>query len=216
MSTSGDDVVFVQQPPLGLDQGRCDDLTVNRPERSAFAGFSRRLAAGLVDWLIVFVALWLTAVIRATIGEDGGGWSAALTVASVVALPLLYFSLLWTRSGQTYGMRAAEIRMISTDTWEPPNPSRAVLRALVAVVTFAACWVPLMLAFSDESGSAASAVIAVGVAFAALALIGHLLALRDASGQSLQDRLFGLAVVDAELSEQRSEPGEPALSGRSE
>jgi uncharacterized RDD family membrane protein YckC len=106
---------------------------VNRPERSAFAGFSRRLAAALVDWLIVLVALWLTAVIRATVGEgDGGAWSAALTVASVVALPLLYFSLLWTRRGQTYGMRAAEIRMVSTDTWETPNTPRALLRACVA------------------------------------------------------------------------------------
>jgi uncharacterized RDD family membrane protein YckC len=185
---------------------------VNRPERSAFAGFSRRLAAGLVDWLIVLVALWLTAVIRATIGEDGGGWSAALTLASVVALPVLYFSLLWTRRGQTYGMRAAEIRMVSTDTWQPPNPPRAVLRAFVAVVTFAACWLPLMLAFSDESGSAANAIIAAGLAFAALALIGHLLAFRDPSGQSVQDRPFGLAVVRAAPSGQPSQPGEPVLS----
>lgn len=135
-----------------------------------------------------------------------------LTVASVVLVPLLYFGLLWTRNGQTYGMRAAEIRMISTDTWEAPNPPRALLRAFVAVLTFAACWLPLMLAFSDESGSAANALIAAGLAFAAVALIGHLLALRDPSGQSVQDRLFGLAVVRVEPSEQRSQPGEPALS----
>ena len=193
---------------------------MNRPERSAFAGFSRRLAAGLVDWLIVLVALWLTAVFRATIGEGKGGWSAALTVASVVALPLLYFSLLWTRRGQTYGMRATEIRMVATDTWERPNPPRAVLRAFVAVVTFAACWLPLMLAFSDEAGSATNAVIAAGLAFAVLALGGHLLALRDANGQSAQDRLFGLAVVRAAPSGQPSQPGEPVpstpLSARTE
>jgi uncharacterized RDD family membrane protein YckC len=97
---------------------------VNRPpERSAFAGFSRRLAAGLIDWLLVLAALWLTAVLRAALGESGGGWSAVLTVTSVVLLPLLYFSLLWTRNGQTYGMRAAEIGMISTDTWEAPYPA---------------------------------------------------------------------------------------------
>jgi uncharacterized RDD family membrane protein YckC len=186
---------------------------VNQPERAAFAGFSRRLAAALVDWLIVLVVLWLTAVIRATVGEgDGGAGSAALTVASVVALPLLYFSLLWTRRGQTYGMRAAEIRMVSTDTWETPNAPRALLRACVAVVTFAACWLPLMLAFSDEAGSAANAVIAAGLAFAALALVGHLLALRDPGGQSVQNRLFGLAVVRAAPSGQPSQPGEPVLS----
>jgi hypothetical protein len=39
-------------------------------------------------------------------------------------------------------------------------------------------------------------------AFAAFALIGHLWSLRDPRRQSLQDRLFGLAVVHAKPQEE--------------
>jgi uncharacterized RDD family membrane protein YckC len=114
---------------------------VDQPlERSAFAGFSSRLTAGLIDW--------------------------------------------------------------------PPGWIRALLRALVAVLTFAACWLPLVVAFSDapEDPTQAGAMIAVALAFAALALIGHLWALFDPRRQSLQDRLFGLAVV------KEKPQGEPTLA----
>jgi membrane protease YdiL (CAAX protease family) len=94
-------------------------------------------------------------------------------------------------------MGSNNIQMVDTRTWEPPSWIRAFLRALVAVLTFVACWLPLVVAFSDapESNSRAAAIAAVAIAFAALALIGHLWALRDPHRQSLQDRLFGLAVV---------------------
>jgi uncharacterized RDD family membrane protein YckC len=37
---------------------------VDQPlERSAFAGFSSRLTAGLIDWLIVLAALWIAVII---------------------------------------------------------------------------------------------------------------------------------------------------------
>jgi hypothetical protein len=94
---------------------------------------------------------------------------------------LLYFGLPWTRSGQTVGMGSNNIQMVDTRTWEPPSWIRAFLRALVAVLTFVACWLPLVVAFSDapESNSRAAAIAAVAIAFTALALIGHLWALRD-------------------------------------
>jgi uncharacterized RDD family membrane protein YckC len=42
---------------------------VDQPlERSAFAGFSSRLSAGLIDWLIVFAALWVAAIFQAVLG----------------------------------------------------------------------------------------------------------------------------------------------------
>lgn len=175
-------------------------------ERSAFAGFSTRLAAGLIDWLIVFAALWIAFIIQAVVGFDSPV-SVALSFATGL-LPLLYFALSWTRSGQTVGMGWNNIQMVDTRTWEPPSWIRAFLRALVAVLTFIACWLPLVVAFSDapESNSRAAAIAAVAIAFAALALIGHLWALSDPHRQSLQDRLFGLAVV-------KTKPqGEPTLA----
>jgi uncharacterized RDD family membrane protein YckC len=49
--------------------------------RSAFAGFSSRLGAGLIDSLIVFAALWFAFIIRAALGEVG-------IAASTSKLPL--------------------------------------------------------------------------------------------------------------------------------
>jgi uncharacterized RDD family membrane protein YckC len=172
-------------------------------ERSAFAGFSIRLAAGLIDWLIVFAALWIAVITEAVVGLDSPV-SVVLSFATGL-LPLLYFGLSWTRSGQTVGMGSNNIQMVDTRTWEPPSWIRAFLRALVAVLTFVACWLPLVVAFSDapESNSRAAAIAAVAIAFAALALIGHLWSLRDPRRQSLQDRLFGLAVVHAKPQEER-------------
>jgi uncharacterized RDD family membrane protein YckC len=151
---------------------------VDQPlERWAFAGFSTRLAAGLIDWLIVFAALWIAVIIQAVVGFG---------------------------SGQTVGMGSNSIQMVDTRTSEPPSWIRTFLRALVAVVTFVACWLPVMVAFSDapESNSRAAAIAAVAIAFAALALIGHLWALSDTHRQSLQDRLFGLAVVKTKPQEE--------------
>jgi hypothetical protein len=83
--------------------------------------------------------------------------------------------------------------LVSTATGEPPSRPRALLRALVAVLTFVACWLPPVAAFGDSSG--APAVIGVSLALVALALVGHLWALVDRRGQSIQDRVFGLAVL---------------------
>jgi hypothetical protein len=38
-------------------------------ERSAFASFCR-LSAGLIDWLIVFAALWVATIIQAVVRLD--------------------------------------------------------------------------------------------------------------------------------------------------
>jgi uncharacterized RDD family membrane protein YckC len=159
-----------------------------------FAGFWPRLGAGAIDWLIVIAALWLTFIVGAVLGLDGGGGlPLALFYVLLPPLPLLYFGLTWTRGGQTAGLRSTDLQLVSTATGEPPSRPRALLRALVAVLTFAACWLPPVAAFGDSSE--ASAVIGVSLLLVALALVGHLWALVDRRGQSIQDRLFGLAVL---------------------
>jgi uncharacterized RDD family membrane protein YckC len=171
---------------------------VDQPlERLAFATFSSRLGAGAIDWLIVFAALWAATIVAALLGAD------PLLLGSFL-LPLLYFAVLWTRSGQTVGMRTSQIRMVDTRTWEPPSWIRASLRALVAVLTFTACGLPLVVAFADAHASQAVAILTVSLSIVALALIGHLWALRDPRRQSLQDRLFKLAVLQAKPSEERT------------
>jgi uncharacterized RDD family membrane protein YckC len=162
-------------------------------ERRA-AGFWRRLGAGLIDWSISFAALWLAVVVGAVFGADSGGdLRLGLSYAAILLLPLLYFGLGWARTGQTVGLQASNLRVVSTSTGERPGLPRALLRSLVAVFTFIAVVVPLVAGFGDSSEAAA--VIGVAATFAAVALAGHLWALVDRHGQSLQDRLFGLAVL---------------------
>jgi uncharacterized RDD family membrane protein YckC len=159
-----------------------------------FARFWLRLVAGVIDWSIVFAGLWLAVILTALLGGDGGsGLWPVFSYGSILLVPLLYFGLTWARSGQTLGLRATDLQLVSTSAWEPPSRPRALLRALVAVLTFVACWLPPVAAFGDSSEAAA--VIGVAVTLAVLALAGHLWALVDRHGQTLQDRLFGLAVL---------------------
>jgi uncharacterized RDD family membrane protein YckC len=158
------------------------------------AGFWPRLGAGTIDWLIVIAALWLTFVVGAILGVDGGDdLPTVLFYVLLLLLPLLYFGLTWARGGQTLGLRSTDLQLVSTATGEPPSRPRALLRALVAVLTFVACWLPAVAAFGDSSEF--SAVIGVSLAVVVLALVGHVWALVDRRGQSIQDRLFGLAVL---------------------
>jgi uncharacterized RDD family membrane protein YckC len=176
---------------------------VDQPlERSAFAGFSSRLSAGLIDWLIVFAGLWVVIAIPAALEAMGSSVLAAILSLASLLLPVLYFGLLWTRTGQTVGMRTNNIKMVDTRTWEPPSWIRASLRGLVAILTFAGCGLVLLSGFADASASRAVATLVIGLSIAALALIGHLWALRDPRRQSLQDRLFGLAVVKSKPQEE--------------
>jgi uncharacterized RDD family membrane protein YckC len=158
------------------------------------AGFWLRLVAGVIDWSIVVAGVWVAVIVAGVLGadEDGGLWRA-LSWWLILLLPLLYFGLTWARRSQTLGLRATDLQVVSTSTWQPPSLRRALLRSLVAVLTFVAFWVPPVAAFSDSS--AAAVVIGVALTFVALALVGHLWALVDRRGLSLQDRLFGLAVV---------------------
>jgi uncharacterized RDD family membrane protein YckC len=160
------------------------------------AGFWQRLGAGLIDWLIVFAGLWLAVILGAVLGADGGGpVGRVLSYGLIFVFPLLYFGLSWARSGRTLGLRATDLQLVSTTTGEPPTRPRALLRALVAVLTFIAVWLPPVAAFGDAPQSRVVAIIGVALAWVALALVGHFWALVDPRGRSLQDRLFGLAVV---------------------
>jgi uncharacterized RDD family membrane protein YckC len=168
--------------------------TLGRP---AFASFFGRLAAGLVDWLIVYFGVWFAFIVQSILEEDSSTpLSTVLTGALGTLLPLLYFAVPWTRSGRTVGMRTNHITLVSERTRKPPGLARASLRALVAVITYAAFWFPIIVLFSDASVDAwAYTMIGVALTIVALALVGHLWALFDPQRRSLQDRLFGLTVV---------------------
>ena len=106
------------------------------------AGFGRRLAALLYDALLLAALLMIftggalffthgAAVVPAT----AGAW-VYLYRAGLVLLITGYYLSNWLRSGQTLGMRAWRLRVVS-DSGRPLTWKAAVLRALFGAVAWA-------------------------------------------------------------------------------
>ncbi len=120
----------------------------------------------------------------------------------VVALVVLvYFTLQWAWSGRTLGMRIVGLRLFAPRNGRPPGPLRALARSLASLVAAASALVLLAFAFSDPPTDGYALADAVALASAATVatavVLGNLMQLRDPKGRSVQDRLFGLVVVDA-------------------
>lgn len=107
------------------------------------AGFGRRAAALLYDSLLlaallmVFTggALFFTHG-AAVLNETAGAW-VYLYRAGLIGVIAGYYVLNWTRSGQTLGMRAWHLRVV-TGSGRPLPFKAAVLRFLFGIVA----WVP--------------------------------------------------------------------------
>jgi uncharacterized RDD family membrane protein YckC len=110
------------------------------------AGFGRRLAALLYDALLLAALLMIftggalffthgAAIVPAT----AGAW-VYLYRAGLALLIAGYYVLNWMRSGQTLGMRAWRLRVV-TDSGKPLAFRAAALRALFGALA----WVPAAL-----------------------------------------------------------------------
>ena len=78
-----------------------------------YAGFGRRLAATLIDGVILSVVNSIILVLSAGIfGEDTG---LALGSLAILILYFWYYSFFYARSGQTPGKKAVGIQVIATD-----------------------------------------------------------------------------------------------------
>ena len=110
------------------------------------AGFGRRFAALLYDVLLIVSVLLIYTVIalafsrgRAiTEADSGAGWY--LYRAGEALVIGAYSVANWMRSGQTLGMRAWKIHVVS-DAGKPLGLARALERFFWAVL----CWTPLAL-----------------------------------------------------------------------
>jgi uncharacterized RDD family membrane protein YckC len=119
------------------------------------AGFGRRLAALLYDALLlaallmVFTAgaLFFThgaALVPATVGA----W-VYLYRAGLVLLIAGYYLLNWLRSGQTLGMRAWRLRVV-TESGKPLAWSAAALRALFGALAWAPAALGVLWLYVDR------------------------------------------------------------------
>lgn len=107
-------------------------------------GLLRRLAAMVYDGLLL-VALWFaaTAVLLAASGgrladPDRPLWLLVTLRAVLLLVAFLFFARFWTRGGQTLGMRAWRLKLVSADggavSWA--QAARRFAAALLSLVAF--------------------------------------------------------------------------------
>jgi uncharacterized RDD family membrane protein YckC len=172
----------------------------------------RRAAAAAIDWMLCYVAFLLVSIplgglqaLGATSWEEGdlGGLPGhVLFVATqvlTVVPAVVYFALLLPTS-HTFGMRALDIRIVSTKTGRAPSYLPAIARAIAATALAASVYATYMVASAwsspghfDDASSYALAAARIG---AAIAAASALVMVVTPARRSLVDRLFRTAVID--------------------
>jgi uncharacterized RDD family membrane protein YckC len=161
-----------------------------------------RFAAGAFDWLVASFTAWLGALAAlgfANVLDLGGSAQTVLVWVFPAAGAAAYFAALLP-TGRTLGMRFNGLRIVVAPDGARLSRRRAAARAAAAGLSGAAWLLLLAWVFSDtpEGGYSTGQIVVTALAavVAVVALLGHFTQLADRSRRCLQDRLFGLAVVD--------------------
>ena len=113
------------------------------------AGLGPRLIAALYDWLLVLAIMMVASVPIVALLDDAIATGNAFYQASLVIIAGLFFGGFWMRGGQTLGMRAWRLRLVSTDG-SAVTPVSAALRYAGAWVSFAAAGLGFWWALIDQ------------------------------------------------------------------
>lgn len=136
---------------------RKNQLRIRYP-RPDSPGLGRRLAAMAYDSLLVAAALFAaTALVLPLTGGEAVRPHNPVYTAYLVAVVFGYFGWFWTHGGQTLGMRAWRLRLVTADG-DPMSWRRALLRFAAAVLSSLPCaagylWIlasPERLAWHDR------------------------------------------------------------------
>ena len=119
--------------------------------RVPYAGIATRAIALCVDivlvHVIVLVGAGLLGLVASLVGELRPTWLVATLVAAAWMLTVtVYFVLFWSVTGQTPGMRAMRLRLV-TGAGSPPSVGRALVRLaglLLAIVPLFAGFLPVL------------------------------------------------------------------------
>jgi uncharacterized RDD family membrane protein YckC len=173
--------------------------------RASAAPISRRIVAGILDWMIVTVWYLIVniplGVLQATADEQGGLVNAVvfiLTQLAALAVVAGYFAFFFA-TGHTLGMRAADIHIVDAKSGRNPSLARSAARGVLSVVFFIASFTAYtyVLGHYDTPLSTFHEVVrVVSITIASIDFFGHVWQLRDPGGRSLWDRLLGLAVIE--------------------
>ena len=102
------------------------------------AGFMRRIGAMIYDFFLVFALWMITGFIAVAIAGDNVAGAAFGSLLFVEAFG--FYTFFWIYEGQTLGMRAWNLRLISTQ-----NPRITLREALLRFVVSLLSWIPLGL-----------------------------------------------------------------------
>jgi uncharacterized RDD family membrane protein YckC len=119
------------------------------------AGVGRRLGAALYDTLLlgavlmILTTILVIGVLRVAITPQTVGAWVYLYRAALLAIIVAYYLVNWTRSGQTLGMRAWQLRVV-TPSGKALNLKTAAIRLAWAVAAWAPAGLGVLWVFLDR------------------------------------------------------------------
>jgi uncharacterized RDD family membrane protein YckC len=185
------------------------------PDNRYFARFGspwRRMGAATVDWGLCYALFVLTSIplgMVQTIGRvsweagDFGGAPGRIVVLisqALVVVPILAYWTLLLPTSQTYGMRLADIRLVSVRTGNGLSYLGAAVRSALALVTAAAVYAAFLdvTAWDEETRLDETSAFLLDASYvvAGIGCASALVMLVSPRHRSLFDRLFGTASVE--------------------
>jgi uncharacterized RDD family membrane protein YckC len=106
-------------------------------------GIALAIDAAIVQGALLLIAGMLSLIASLVGGVEFGTAAKVLSAVGWVIVTAGYFVVGWSTAGQTLGMRAMELSVLTSDALLPPRP----LRSLVRVVFLALCILPLFAGF---------------------------------------------------------------------
>ena len=114
------------------------------------AGLARRLAAMFYDALLI-LAIWMITLLVMVVANGGKPVLGAPVQTLLFLEAFTFFAYFWTAAGQTAGMRAWQLRLVSEQGGDV-SLHQATLRFAVALVAFGACGIGYFWALIDRQG----------------------------------------------------------------
>ena len=99
------------------------------------AGLLRRLAAMVYDGLLV-LALWMITLLTMVIANGGEAVLGALVQSTLLLEAFVFFAWFWMRAGQTAGMRAWRLQLVSGNGGRI-GLNQATVRFFAAIIALA-------------------------------------------------------------------------------
>jgi uncharacterized RDD family membrane protein YckC len=115
------------------------------------AGFMRRMAAAVYDWLLVIALMMIVSTPVIALLGDAIQPANATYRAAMLLVALGFFAGFWSHGGQTLGMKAWRLRLRRRDG-SPVTLGRAGLRFVFAVIALLAAGLGFVWMLWDKDG----------------------------------------------------------------